>query len=133
MKKIYPILVVLLASCSTASRNNERPIEWIGEWKAEWHTPPESPSYQGIVDMEFYMDGAFIFTEDSLTVQNNGYPGCIFAIDTLVHTQLWSISSDTLLTYNDSNNTGMTYQIKSVDKDQIQLQLMDDIFVKLSR
>jgi len=134
MKKIYPIYIALLVlGCTTGNQKEEKPGEWIGEWKAEWETPPESPSYAGIEDMEFYMDGMFAFTEDSLTVQNNGYPGCIFAVDTLKHTQLWNIQGDTLLTFNDANSPGMTYKIKTISEDRIELQLMEDIFVTLSK
>ena len=137
LKRIYPLFFLLLIACTTASTEGEnegnKPSEWLGEWKAEWETPPESPSYAGIEDMEFYMDGVFIFTKDSLTVQNNGYPGCIFAVDTLQHTQLWSISNDSLITFNDPKTPGMTYRVTYLDKEQIKLQLMEDIFVTLTK
>lgn len=135
VKNIYPLFFLLFIACTSGSTENEsnKPNEWLGEWKAEWETPPESPSYAGIEDMEFYMDGMFTFTEDSLTVQNNGYPGCIFAVDTLKHTQLWSVSNDTLITFNDPQTPGMTYKITSSDTDRIQLQLMEDIFVTLTK
>lgn len=132
---IAPLAYFFLLACSQGTAENEanRPQEWMGEWKAEWDTPSESPAYAGIIDMEFYMDGKFIFTSDSLTVQNNGYPGCIFAVDTLKHTQLWKISNDTLFTYNDPNALGMTYKVKMIEESRIKLQLMDDIFVTLSK
>jgi len=134
-KSLYPAFLFLIFSCSQGGTEtaSDRPAEWLGEWKAEWETPPESPSYAGIQDMEFYMDGSFVFSGDSLTVQNNGYPGCIFAVDTLMHTQLWSVSNDTLMTFNDPNTPGMTYKIKELAQDRIQLQLMEDIFVTLTR
>lgn len=133
MNKLTPFIILLIVGCSGSSGENEKPVEWIGEWKAEWETPSESPSYAGVTDMEFYMDGKFVFTADSLTVQNNGYPGCIFAVDTLKHTQLWNVSNDTLLTYNQPNSPGMTYRIKSISESEIRLQLMEDIFVTLSK
>ena len=135
MKRFYPLLVLIAIACSPGNTESEsnRPSEWIGEWKAEWETPPESPSYAGIEDMEFYMDGKFVFTKDSLMVQNNGYPGCIFAVDTLKHTQLWSISNDTLLTFNNPKTPGMSYKITRLGEDRIHLQLMEDIFVTLSK
>ncbi|MEM7297656.1 MAG: hypothetical protein AAF391_05255 [Bacteroidota bacterium] len=132
MKKLFPIFccLLVLSSC-TSSTEAERPTEWMGEWKAEWETPPES--YPGIEDMEFYMNGQFTFTDDSLTVTANGYPGCIFNIDTLSHRQSWKISGDTLFLLNDPELPGMTYQIKSFSENRIQLQLMEDIFVTLSK
>jgi len=127
----FLILILFLYSCSGSSEQANRPSEWIGEWNAEWETPPES--YPGVEDMEFFMDGTFSFTEDSLTIVNNGYTDCIFAVDTLKHTQSWKISNDTLILYNDSETQGMTYQITSVSEDQIKLQLMSDIFVTLTK
>lgn len=117
-----------MSSCSSSS---ERPTGWMGEWKAEWETPSES--YPGIEDMEFYMTGEFLFNGDSLTVTANGYPGCIFNIDTLSHTQSWKISNDTLFLLNDPELPGMTYQVKSFSEERIELQLMEDIFVTLTK
>lgn len=135
MKKIYQftLLVFVLAACTsgTTEEATTRPDTWMGEWNAEWETPPES--YPGLVDMEFYMEGKFIFTKDSLTVINNGYPGCIFAVDTLKHTQSWRVSNDTLISYNDSSTPGMTYKVAYITDERISLQLMDDIFVTLTR
>ncbi|MEM6736547.1 MAG: hypothetical protein AAGC64_09005 [Bacteroidota bacterium] len=132
MKKIYFLLIFIAISCVSES-SPERPRAWVGEWTAEWKTPPESPSYRGIEDMEFYMDGKFIFTTDSLTVQNYGYPGCIFAIDTLKHTQSWKVSNDTLFSINDPKTPGITYKITSLSENKIELQLMEDIFVTLTK
>ncbi|MEM0941881.1 MAG: hypothetical protein AAGI25_19140 [Bacteroidota bacterium] len=132
MKKIYSLLILITTSCVGES-SSEKPNAWVGEWTAEWKTPPESPSYRGIEDMEFYMDGKFIFTNDSLTIQNNGYPGCIFAVDTLKHTQSWKVSNDTLFSINDPETRGITYKITSLSENKIELQLIDDIFVTLRK
>ncbi|WP_420317142.1 hypothetical protein [Ekhidna sp.] len=133
MKKLQLIVLVLAFSCGTNSdeKGNMRPLEWQGTWVAEWETPPES--YPGIEDMEFYMEGRFVFTEDSLTKIVYGYPGCIFAVDTLSHTQSWYVSNDTLFLINEPENPGMTYRVASKSENRIQLQLMDDIFVTLSK
>lgn len=79
------------------------------------------------------MDGSFVFTADSLTVTANGYPDCIFNIDTLSHTQSWYVSNDTLFLVNDPESPGMTYRVASKSEDRIRLQLMEDIFVTLSK
>ncbi|MBC6409203.1 MAG: hypothetical protein GDA42_01910 [Ekhidna sp.] len=144
MKKIslLVITVVVLTSCSSPSNENDRPVTstdspdissavWIGNWKAEWETPPDS--YPDLKDMEFYMNGRFVFSKDSLTVINNGYPGCIFAADTLKHTQSWKVSNDTLVSYNDTSTPGMIYKVKSLSENGIELQLMEDIFVTLTK
>lgn len=133
MKKIIFILFVSLFACSSPSdeQSSNRPTEWIGDWNAEWETPPES--YPGVEDMEFYMTGVFAFSSDSLTKTVNGYPGCIFAIDTLSHTQSWYVSGDTLFLMNGPESAGMTYVVASKSDERIRLQLMEDIFVTLSK
>ena len=158
MKNYYlfiPILVFSL-SCSTGKADNEelsdeeilkRQIAYkdslkavndsinmqklIGSWNAEWETPPES--YPEVKDMEFYMTGRFAFTEDSLTKTVNGYPGCIFAVDTLSHTQSWYVSGDTLFLMNGPDSPGMTYRMATNSDNRIRLQLMQDIFVTLTK
>ncbi|MEP1033976.1 hypothetical protein [Ekhidna sp.] len=133
MKKLYFIPLLVFVACVSPVDENKanRPSEWHGNWNAEWETPPES--YPEVQDMEFYMTGLFAFTEDSLTKTVNGYPGCIFAIDTLSHTQSWHVSGDTLFLMNGPESTGMTYLVAAKSSERIRLQLMEDIFVTLSR
>ncbi|WP_424962738.1 hypothetical protein [Ekhidna sp.] len=133
MKKLILVIFIAAFACSSPSneKTSNRPSEWHGNWKAEWETPPES--YPEVEDMEFYMDGSFVFTADSLTVTANGYPDCIFNVDTLSHTQSWYVSNDTLFLVNDPESPGMTYRVASKSEDRIRLQLMEDIFVTLSK
>lgn len=133
MKKLLFIPFIALIACASPSNEEQanRPAEWVGSWNAEWETPPES--YPEVQDMEFYMTGVFAFTEDSLTKTVNGYPGCIFAVDTLSHTQSWHVSNDTLFLMNGPESAGMTYRVASKSDEQIRLQLMEDIFVTLSK
>ena len=131
MKKSISIFFLpLLISC-TSNQTEERPAEWLGNWKAKWETLPES--YPTLEDMEFYMDGNFIFSNDSLIVKANGFDGCIFNSDTLTHTQSWFVSNDTLFLINDPDQPGMIYTVKSKSETKIKLQLMNDIFVTLTK
>ncbi len=131
MRKVLSFLLILFIASCTSNSEKPRPADWQGNWKALWKTPPES--YPGIENVEFTMTGSFNFTEDSLTVQANGFDGCIFHSDTLRHTQSWYVQNDTLFLVNDPELTGMTYQIKSKTSDKIELQLIDDIFVTLTK
>lgn len=79
------------------------------------------------------MNGSFLFTSDSLTVTANGFEGSIFGADTLAHTQIWYVQNDTLFLLSDPEVQGMTYVVKSKSANQIQLQLLDDMFVTLSK
>lgn len=132
MKILFFVPFIIIAACTSPSEKRaNRPTEWHGKWVAEWETPPES--YPEIEDMEFYMDGSFVFTADSLTVTANGYPACIFNVDTLSHTQSWYVSNDTLFLMNDPESPGMTYRISTISDNRITLQLMEDIFVTLTK
>lgn len=133
MKKLVPILFIVVIACggSKEEKAYNRPDELVGVWSAVWETPAES--YPDLTDTEFFMNGEFTFTSDSLTIENNGYPGCIFNVDTISHTQSWYVSNDTLFLYNDPEVIGMSYVIKNKTKQKIELQLMDDIFVTLSK
>ena len=109
---------------------NERLAD-VAEKYLRKETLPES--YPGIENMEFSMTGNFIFTPDSLTVKANGYEGCIFNSDTLSHTQSWYVKNDTLFLMTEPDQAGMTYRVKSQTRKIIELQLMDDIFVTLTK
>ena len=129
-KSISIFFLTLLISC-TSNQTEERPAEWLGNWKAKWETLPES--YPTLEDMELYMNGNFIFSNDSLIVKANGFDGCIFNSDTLTHTQSWFVSNDTLFLINDPDQPGMIYTVKSKSETKIKLQLMNDIFVTLTK
>ena len=79
------------------------------------------------------MNGNFIFIGDSLTVIANGYPGCIFGIDTIQHTQRWELKNDSLHLISENNFRGISYKVESIDAGAIELKLMDDIFITLNR
>jgi hypothetical protein len=130
MKIKYLFVLLVFVSCRQAPER-PRPNDWQGKWNAQWKTPPES--YPGIENMVFAMNGIFTFSADSLTVQANGFDGCIFNTDTLMHTQSWYILNDTLFLLSDSNIQGMTYRVKSKSEDKIELQLLDDIFITLTK
>lgn len=120
-----------MISCTTSTEEKSKPADWYGKWDAQWETPPES--YEGMADKGFSMSGFFTFTEDSLTVQANGYKQCIFNKDTLKHTQSWFEKNDTLFLVNGPEMVGITYKVKSKSSDKIELQLLEDIFVTLTK
>lgn len=132
MKKLIPIILILSACGGTNEKAAyNRPDQMVGVWSAKWETPAES--YPDLTDTEFYMNGEFTFTSDSLKIENNGFPGCIFNVDTIAHTQSWYISNDTLFLFNEPEVLGMSYVIKRQSESKIELQLMEDIFVTLSK
>jgi hypothetical protein len=109
-----------------------------GMWEAQWRTLPES--FQGVDGItSFEMNGTFYFTQDSVTVTAMGFPGCVFGVDTLTHTQLWSLNSkpndghDTLSLFTEPGISGISYQVIGKSEQRIELQLLEDIFVSLEK
>ncbi len=134
MKYLVYIFALVVFSCSPSSneKKSDKPSEWLGNWAARWEMSPQA--YPDMKKFEFYMNGVFGFTKDSLTIRGNGFPNCVFGIDTLSYTQSWYVVNDTLfLTNKNSEIPGISYQIVKKEKKHIKLQLVDDIFVTLTK
>ncbi len=120
---------MLMIGCS---ERKEGSTNLQGTWNAKWKTLPSS--FGGISEItSFEMNGNFIFKDDSLTVIANGYPGCVFGVDTIQHTQLWDLTNDSLHLISENNIRGISYKIESMDDRTVELKLMEDIFLTLSR
>jgi len=103
-----------------------------GSWHARWFAQPGA--FEGVgSDVKLEMYGRFDFLKDSLTIHAYGFPGCLFGADTLVHTQAWEMAGDSLFLLTDQNRRGIFYLIKEKKADNVQLQLMDDIFISLTK
>ncbi|MBV6645745.1 MAG: hypothetical protein KI790_09865 [Cyclobacteriaceae bacterium] len=127
----FTVLVLLLAACTTKS-SKESPSQIEGLWNAQWQTLPESfPDVSG--DVDYTMQGKISFTGEEVSITAYGYPGCIFSSDTLEHKLGWNITNDSLHLINDESVHGMSYQINSIADSRIELQLMEDIFLTLTR
>ena len=127
MKKIIPLTFVIL---SLLSCSDDHKLE--GTWDAIWETSPESfGKIEGIEN--FTMNGKFIFNGDSITIIAHGYKGCVFGVDTIKHSQKWNLQNDTLYLVNETNLKGISYLIRSKNKNRIELQLMEDIFIHLKK
>ena len=127
MKKILCVFLVILVGC-TSSENEA----WEGKWQAKWTTDPAG--YGELAkDLKFEMDGSFDFKDEELTISAYGYSGCVFGTDTLEHTILWRINGDTLELQNTEDEPGIQYKILNQADNQISLQLVEDIFITLSK
>jgi len=129
------ILLAIFFSCADNSREKDATNVsslMVGSWNAQWKTLPES--FPEVKDMDFTMNGKFDFNkENTVAIKAYGYPGCIFSSDTLSHSLNWKISNDTLKLLNQGEKQGITYKIKSFEDSKIELQLMEDIFVTLTK
>ena len=115
---------------SNMKESNEITLE--GRWDAIWETSPET--FGRIDDVEYFtMNGKFIFHGNSITIIAHGYQGCVFGVDTVKHSQKWKLQNDTLYLVNKTNTKGIEYFIRSKNDNSIELQLMEDIFITLTR
>lgn len=125
------VVIALFFAYSFYFQYGEKRI-YIGTWTAKWKTPPES--FQGMdVFTSFEMDGSFVFTKDSVTVTAAGFPGCVFGVDTISHTQGWSLSNDTLNLISEQGLLGISYKVNGLSEEVIELQLLEDIFISLEK
>lgn len=127
MKKVMLLAAVILVGCLPSE---EETIQGI--WQAKWTTDPVG--YGELAgELKFEMDGLFDFEEDQLTISAYGYAGCVFGVDTLSHTLTWQVSGDTLALRNTSDELGIKYKILNQTHSKIKLQLLEDIFITLSK
>lgn len=126
----FTFLIIGFLGCSGPDK--ERPAEWMGEWTAQWKT--DSASFADIEGItSFTMPGKITFDEEKVNIKAFGFEGCAFSSDTLDHSLLWKVRSDSLILINDENTPGMVYQVREAVPDKIELQLMEDIFLTLQR
>ncbi|MEQ9230438.1 MAG: hypothetical protein RIF46_07120 [Cyclobacteriaceae bacterium] len=129
MKRIPFLFVVLVFACQPTDSTTEA---WQGEWTARWKTDPAG--YGALAaEMSFEMNGKFTFDGDQATISAYGYEGCIFNVDTLEHTLIWTLRSDTLELQNQPGEPGIQYKVLEQSEKQIRLQLVDDIFITLTK
>lgn len=131
MKKYFVVLTLVVATaCSTSSEKDT----WDGRWKAHWKIDRNAPGYEGIPqDYAFEMNGHFEFVNDQVTISAFGYPKCIFQTDTSVHTQGWTVLKDTLQLVAPNGEKSLQYRILEQSDEKIRLQLVDDIFITLTK
>lgn len=130
MKRIALLLIVIASACGGTTEKDA----WDGKWKAKWETDRNAFGYEGLPsDYSFVMDGEFEFAGDKVTISAFGYDKCIFQTDTSVHTQSWDLAGDTLELQNQPGEVGLQYRILERTDAIIRLQLVDDIFITLSK
>lgn len=129
------LLLFLLIGCSANHENSDSKIDetWIGKWEAEWETAAEAfPDVTGIES--FSMNGNVTFSPDgSVEIAAFGYPGCIFSSDTLQHKLNWQVRNDTLSLRSEDDPYGIPYNIIALSGEKVELRLMGDITLTLTR
>lgn len=139
---LYFLGILLFASaCNQIAKQEakdetakEQPVDYLyGEWTAQWITDPESYPDSLTVD-SYSMDGKWVFNEDrTMSIAAYGFKGCIFGEDTIVNSQNWTVSNDTIMMLNDQKIASLTCTIVNKTDKAIRLQLLPDIYVNLTR
>lgn len=137
-KYLYTFLIAaaMLLACEGKKGNEEskeESVDLVGKWNVQWVTTPDE-SAQVSPDTNYTMNGVFDIQKDGkITISAYGYENCIFGKDTLVHTLQWETYSDTLNVKNKGDEFGMPYKILNATEDRIKLQLVEDVFLILSK
>ena len=105
----------------------------LGEWKAHWETAADE-SLPGIDGESLKMNGKIRFMNDGkVEISAFGFDGCIFSDDTLNNILNWKLD-DTVLRFIDKGDEhGLPYTINKFKSDELQLTLLEDINLTLSR
>ena len=129
------IIVLFNSSCEFGKESSsEKAKLLVGDWKVQWVTDPASyPDADPATN--FTMNGEFLIRENGkITINANGYENCIFSTDTLSHTLNWTLVGDTTLSLtNEGDANGLTYQVMQITDNKVKLQLMDDIYLHLTK
>lgn len=130
------ILMTLLLGACDSSKNKSKQIAdgLVGDWKVQWVTYPDqsATSNDGV---NYTMNGLMnIEANGKITINAYGYEGCIFGTDTLIHTLNWEVPSDTVLNLtNDGDKYGIPYAINEFSKGKVKLQLVEDVYLFLTK
>ncbi|MEL7147111.1 MAG: hypothetical protein AAFO69_12130, partial [Bacteroidota bacterium] len=127
--KILLLFVVFLASCDSSEDYGYLQGKWTARW--EMDQPNELKHMDA---SQFTMDGTWEFHDSkSVTISAFGRQDCILGEDTLIHTQQWYMSNDSILMKNDNGAIGLMCKVLEGNENAVKLQLLPDVHVFLSR
>jgi len=105
---------------------------FVGHWKAQWSM---SKNNQFVLssDKSSSMHGLFSFEkEGSVSIKGFGHPDCLFSEDTISYTANWFTTTTQLFIGHNEENK-FNYDIKSIKNNEIQLTLLGDISLILTK
>jgi hypothetical protein len=125
------IIILLLTSCES-SRRGANTEKIVGEWSARWRT--HSNAFPSFEDENLTMEGKIVFNNDgNANIVAYGFQGCIFTSDTLLNKLNWRLQNDTISLINEKDFFNLSYKIKEINDSLIELELMQDIHLTLTR
>ncbi|PIB36909.1 hypothetical protein BFP72_16615 [Reichenbachiella sp. 5M10] len=112
---------------------NNSPTNLIGQWDVQWVTYPDKNAPLD-PNINLTMNGKMDLKKNGqITISAYGYDNCIFGKDTLIHSLTWEILGDTLNVKNQGDEFGMPYVILESSENKVKLQLVEDVFLFLTR
>lgn len=132
---LLALVVLTMFGCTSdkASEESSKLAEAVvGNWDVQWITSPDKGMNTDSINLT--MNGKMLIKDDNqITIEAYGYKGCIFGTDTLIHTLNWEIKGDTLNLKNPNDVFGIPYIIKESGDKKIKLQLLEDVFLFLTK
>lgn len=126
---IVLILMLLFAACD--SKDDYSYLQ--GKWKARWEMD-QPEELKDLNPSQFVMDGTWEFhSSESVTISAFGRKDCILGEDTLIHTQNWYMSNDTILMKNENEAIGLMCKVMEGNNEAVKLQILPDVHIFLSR
>ena len=124
------ILLITLGGCGLNQGKNE---SIVGKWEAHWETLPDE-SLPGLDGKDLQMNGVMIFNENGEEeISAFGFDGCIFSDDTMTNKLNYEVGDSVLRFIDAGDDHGLPYKIGKFSKNEIQLVLLEDINLTLSR
>jgi len=132
MKRLFinVTFLVVLVSCGSL---NEEEVKLTGEWQALWLASPEAYSdVPGHIKLN--MDGKITFNDrHKVIISGYGYPGCVFAEDTIENELSWELKEGMIKLFNEKDSFIMEYKIELLSEDTASFLFMDDIQILLKK
>ncbi len=124
-------LIILFTGCIEDKR--EHAPELTGCWQARWELSDEE-LLKLFSPEDMIMNGEFVFQNDQMVnIRAFGYPGCVFTPDTTENQLYYQINDSVLNIINHSKEVVFIYDVNERQNDYINLSLMNDIRLILTK
>lgn len=122
-------IILISPSCSQKEKSAQNLL--LGEWNATWNGSAEISKE---MDGALTMNGKISFFEDGTAmIEAYGYKGCAFSCDTLTTHIHWELDDVVLRFLENDDMYGLPYTIQKISSNSIELALIDDIRLSLTK
>jgi hypothetical protein len=123
------IIVLICPSCFQGEKSVQNIL--LGEWNATWNGNGEiSEEMEGVLTMNGKIS---FFADGTAMIEAYGYKGCAFSCDTLTTHIHWELDEFVLRFLENDDAYGLPYTIQKINDKSIELALIDDIRLSLTK